>query len=148
MMQGLVSSVGTYQIALAAKYHQKQFYALAESYKFLRYYPLRQTDLPAPKINGQNPSEPLSFPSFITPLRHPGTNEASTLSREGSPTPPAVSNPVPGSRKVYEMTAEMEAINPLVDVTSPDLIDLIFTDLGMPLTPTSVSQYLVAQFST
>jgi len=46
------------------------------------------------------------------------------------------------------MTPEMEALNPLVDVTSPDLIDLIFTDLGMPLTPTSVSQYLVAQFST
>lgn len=146
--QGLVSSVGTYQIALAAKYHQKRFYALAESYKFLRYYPLRQTDLPAPKVGGQNPAEPLSFPSIITPLRQPGAATASTPTRDAPPTPPTKSNPVPGSKKVYEMTPEMETLNPLVDVTSPDLIDLIFTDLGMPLTPTSVSQYLVAQFST
>lgn len=46
------------------------------------------------------------------------------------------------------MTKEMEEINPMVDVTTPDLIDFIITDLGAPLSPTSVSQYLVAQFSS
>ena len=45
------------------------------------------------------------------------------------------------------MSSEMELLNPLVDVTTPDLIDFIITDLGAPLSPTSVSQYLVAQFS-
>lgn len=33
--------------------------------------------------------------------------------------------------------------NPGVDLTTPDLIDFIITDLGTPLSPTSVSQYLV-----
>ena len=140
--------MGTYQIALAAKYHQKRFYALAESYKFLRYYPLRQTDLPAPKENGQVPVDPLSFPSIIAPPRRPSAADetSDSASGEASPIPPKFSGN--GSKKAYEMTPEMEALNPLVDVTSPHLIDLIFTDLGMPLTPTSVSQYLVAQFST
>ena len=46
------------------------------------------------------------------------------------------------------MTTEMEQSNPAVDVTPPDLIDFIFTDLGAPLSPTAVSQYLVAQFSS
>jgi translation initiation factor eIF-2B subunit alpha len=32
-------------------------------------------------------------------------------------------------------------------VTFPELVDFIITDLGTPLSPTSVSQYLVAQFS-
>jgi translation initiation factor eIF-2B subunit alpha len=44
------------------------------------------------------------------------------------------------------MTKEMIDLNPLVDITTPDLIDFIITELGSPLSPTSVSQYLVAQF--
>ena len=47
-----------------------------------------------------------------------------------------------------EVTKAMEDLNPIVDVTTPDLIDFIITDLGAPLSPTSVSQYLVAQFSS
>ncbi|KAK1920959.1 hypothetical protein DB88DRAFT_444396 [Papiliotrema laurentii] len=153
---GLVSSAGTYQTALIAKHNQKPFYALAESYKFLRHYPLSQTDLPFPKVNGKAPPLPLSFPATITPFRPihtPSQGGALTPTRESSPHAPATpllsaEASTPGKReRAFEMTPEMEALNPLVDVTTPDLIDFIITDLGAPLSPTSVSQYLVAQFS-
>lgn len=145
---GLVSSVGTYQTALVAKALQKPFYALAESYKFLRYYPLSQTDLPAPvRAVGALTSPPLSFPPS-----YPTSDNAPPLSRLNSTAPatPTRVSSSPGQARVpikYEMTKEMEDGNPLADVTTPDLIDLIITDLGA-LSPEAVSQYLVAQFSS
>ena len=129
-MQGIVSFIGTYQLALVARAMQKPFYALAESYKFLRHYPLSQTDLPLPKTAGT----PLSFTSDM--LRP--TSKVDVLDD-------AQANDK--STRV-EMTQGMEELNPLVDVTVPELIDFIFTDLGAPLSPTSVSQYLVAQFAS
>jgi translation initiation factor eIF-2B subunit alpha len=47
---GLVSSVGTAQMAALAKMNGKPVYAVAESYKFLRYYPLGMDDLPRMKV--------------------------------------------------------------------------------------------------
>ncbi|BAE60116.1 translation initiation factor 2B, alpha subunit [Aspergillus flavus] len=43
---GIVSRMGTYQIGLLAKAMGKPFYAVAESHKFVRLYPLGQYDLP------------------------------------------------------------------------------------------------------
>ncbi|KAJ2538455.1 translation initiation factor eIF-2B subunit alpha [Coemansia sp. RSA 1933] len=43
---GLVNKIGTYQIAMLAKAAKKPLYALAESFKFVRIYPLSQYDLP------------------------------------------------------------------------------------------------------
>ncbi|ORY25843.1 hypothetical protein BCR39DRAFT_542987 [Naematelia encephala] len=138
---GLVSSVGTYQVALVAKAMQKPFYALAESYKFLRHYPLSQTDLPLARLApGASSDPPLTFPAIIPQAP---TNRPSTTSTTAPGTP---SKSAAGSIK--EMSAEMIARNPMVDITTPDLIDFIITDLGAPLSPTSVSQYLVAQFSS
>ncbi|WVR03967.1 hypothetical protein IAU60_000966 [Kwoniella sp. DSM 27419] len=151
---GLVSSVGTYQVALVAKAMQKPFYALAESYKFLRHYPLSQTDLPVPMTPSGKPTLPLDFPTLI-PNSHPPAIAAVSLSRPASSTPQSRSPQAPGTPSPYgpkdervEMTREMELVNPTVDITTPDLIDFIITDLGAPLSPTSVSQYLVAQFSS
>ncbi|WVQ94546.1 hypothetical protein IAU59_001625 [Kwoniella sp. CBS 9459] len=188
---GLVSSVGTYQVALVAKAMQKPFYALAESYKFLRHYPLSQTDLPMPSASNAHAhqsiststsssaatsaasasaavgggklrndkgveSVPLEFPTLI-PNSHPPAIAAVSLSRPTSTTPQSRSPQAPGTPSPYtasnldnrvEMTREMELNNPMVDITTPDLIDFIITDLGAPLSPTSVSQYLVAQFSS
>jgi translation initiation factor eIF-2B subunit alpha len=182
--QGLVSLVGTYQVALVAKALSKPFYVLAESYKFLRHYPLSQTDLPLPRLHHpgstmgptkntssiptrkQTPSVPLSFQSSLPPHQ---TTLSRTLSQ--APATPVKGNSVPqspqggGSAQLFgsstaggtgewarfpkmEMSREMEELNPMVDVTTPDLIDFIITDLGAPLSPTSVSQYLVAQFSS
>lgn len=125
--------MGTYQVALIAKAMQKPFYALAESYKFLRHYPLSQTDLPTPRHEGKSSRElPLSFPTSYTT-----TNVSRSEEKGGGQV-----------NHHLEMTKEMMDRNPSVDVTTPDLIDFIITDLGAPLSPTSVSQYLVAQFSS
>lgn len=43
---GIISRLGTYQIALLARAARKPFYVVAESHKFVRLYPLGQYDLP------------------------------------------------------------------------------------------------------
>jgi translation initiation factor eIF-2B subunit alpha len=122
---------------------QKPFYALAESYKFLRHFPLSQTDLPIPRLASSGSSDPpLSFLSTMPPQ----SGKAGALTGPGA-VQDLFNQPAP-SPGGMEMTKEMEDLNPMVDVTTPDLIDFIMTDLGAPLSPTSVSQYLVAQFSS
>lgn len=180
---GLVSSIGTSQCALLAKAMGKPFYALAESYKFLRYYPLTQGDLPMPTNRGK--SIPLEFDeledeeeddedagemrsedddgSYTARRRSTAGATQGRLSRVNT-TAPATPRRVSLSESHagnsaqdatgawtyeyrWEMTKEMEIKNPLVDITTPDLIDLVITDLGA-MSPTSVSQYLVALFSS
>ena len=129
-------------MALLAKAHQKPFYALAESYKFLRHFPLSQTDLPNPRsarLNGQAVL-PLSFDTSARSGGH--------LKPEQSESPPPGTPPSQPHSKERRVTKEMLALNPEVDVTMPSLIDYVITDLGSPLSPTSVSQYIVAQFAT
>jgi translation initiation factor eIF-2B subunit alpha len=43
---GLINTIGTYQLSVIAKNARKPFYAAAESFKFLRLFPLGQYDLP------------------------------------------------------------------------------------------------------
>ncbi|CAG8677156.1 2011_t:CDS:2, partial [Dentiscutata heterogama] len=43
---GLINAIGTYQLAVVAKAANKPFYAVIESYKFVRLFPLNQYDLP------------------------------------------------------------------------------------------------------
>lgn len=148
----LVSSVGTSQVALVAKALQKPVYALAESYKFLRYYPLSQTDLPMPQQYGDR--HPLSFPTELPamisnfPATTPSHSRRASVDPDLSIISGAVS-PVPGTPRSEQlkMTKEMVDNQPNFDITYPELVDFIITDLGSPLSPTSVSQYLVAQFS-
>ena len=133
-------------MALLAKAHQKPFYALAESYKFLRHFPLSQTDLPNPRsavLNGKAVL-PLTFDTTTRPNGHLKPDQTE------SPPPgtPLSQSQGTGRGKIREVTQEMLDINPEVDVTMPGLIDYIITDLGSPLSPTSVSQYIVAQFAT
>lgn len=40
------SQIGTYQMAVCSKAHNKPFYVVAESFKFVRLYPLNQQDVP------------------------------------------------------------------------------------------------------
>lgn len=167
---GLVSSIGTSQIALLAKAMGKPFYALAESYKFLRYYPLSQRDLPMPRWRGK--SVPLEFDDLEEDEVETESGEApasrgggavgrpARLSRTNTTTPAqprrtslADSNVVVGGTSgmddyKWEMTEEMERKNPTADITGPELIDLVITDLAGAIPPTSVSQYLVAVFAT
>lgn len=52
---GVVNKLGTYTLACCAQASRKPFYVAAESYKFARLYPLRQSDLP------ESPHGPFSF---------------------------------------------------------------------------------------
>ncbi|CAG2122445.1 unnamed protein product [Medioppia subpectinata] len=44
---GIINKIGTYSVAICAKTMNKPFYVLAESYKFIRLYPLNQSDVPS-----------------------------------------------------------------------------------------------------
>lgn len=43
---GILNKVGTYPLAICARAINKPFYVVAESYKFIRMYPLNQSDVP------------------------------------------------------------------------------------------------------
>ncbi|KAI9355363.1 eukaryotic translation initiation factor 2B, subunit 1 alpha, 26kDa-like protein [Zopfochytrium polystomum] len=48
---GLINQIGTYQIAVVAKASNKPFYAVTESYKFVRMYPLNQGEFCHKKLD-------------------------------------------------------------------------------------------------
>ncbi|KAJ8078751.1 translation initiation factor eIF-2B subunit alpha [Marasmius tenuissimus] len=132
---GLINAVGSNQLAIIARAASKPFYALAESFKFHRLFPLSQDDLPI-----HNPSLfsfPISQPKAAPPMNArpsvflPSSGETSTDDAE---------SPI---RFTQEQIAQN---NPEVDYTRPDLITLVFSDVGS-LTPEGVSQYLVGMFT-
>ncbi|KAF8654224.1 hypothetical protein AX16_003748 [Volvariella volvacea WC 439] len=131
---GLINAVGSNQIAIIARAANKPFYALAESYKFHRLFPLSQYDLPS------HNSRILSFPSPATPWNSmESTSPSSFPAGEANTTG---NNPAP-----VPITQEhISRNNPDVDYTRPDLITLVFSDVGS-LTPEGVSQYLVGMFA-
>ncbi|KAH9180523.1 nagb/rpia/CoA transferase-like protein [Lactarius sanguifluus] len=131
---GLINAVGSNQMAIIAKAENKPFYALAESYKFHRLFPLSQHDLPT------HNSGILSFP-------HSMNRSATTQTRAS----PQLTDDVPdgsasASPPQRTMTLEQMNRNPDVDYTRPDLISLVVSDVGV-LTPEGVSQYLVGMFA-
>lgn len=71
---GIINKIGTYPIALCAKAFNKPFYVAAESYKFIRQFPLYQSDIPQPQTQDRGESSqfyPLvdyTPPSYITLL--------------------------------------------------------------------------------
>ncbi|KAG2368518.1 nagb/rpia/CoA transferase-like protein [Suillus spraguei] len=128
---GLINAVGSNQIAIIAQAANIPFYALAESYKFHRLFPLSQYDLPTHTANI------LSFP----------LSSANTIA-----SPPTAGAIKPVHERfsnvdyVRQMMPEQIACNPGVDYTRPDLITLVFSDVGS-LTPEGVSQYVVGMFA-
>uniref|UniRef100_A0A8D0DZD5 Translation initiation factor eIF2B subunit alpha n=1 Tax=Salvator merianae TaxID=96440 RepID=A0A8D0DZD5_SALMN len=94
---GIINKIGTNQVAVCAKAQNKPFYVVAESFKFVRLFPLNQQDVP----------DKFKY-------------KADTLKE----------------RKA------LEEEHPWVDYTSPSLITLLFTDLGV-LTPSAVSDELI-----
>ncbi|KAF8318627.1 uncharacterized protein EI90DRAFT_2930077 [Cantharellus anzutake] len=141
---GLINAVGSYQVAIIAKAANKPLYALAESYKFLRSFPLSQYDLPIHNSSVLRlPTQKPSHPSTLT-VSHgsPAVYAPPAAERPAAPHLSDHSSPAP----TLTMTPEQLANNPDVDYTRPDLIALVFSDVGI-LTPSGVSQYLVNIFS-
>ncbi|GAA6001250.1 hypothetical protein JCM10207_007486 [Rhodosporidiobolus poonsookiae] len=130
---GLVNFIGGYQMAIAAKALNKPLYALAESFKFTRLFPLSQTDLPS-----SLPAAPLTFPAPSDPL-----SSSSTISSV-PPTPvrPMIDSPMPDC---LEMGDAATRHNPILDYTTPEMISLIVSDVGV-LTPSGVSDSLLSVF--
>lgn len=128
-------------MAVLAKALGKPFYALAESYKFLRLFPLSQADLPPlPSAAGPpsasssaKPALPLSSFSLLpSPFASPQDKPSALTGDDGS----VADRPPTG------MTRAMLDLNPRYDYTPRDAISLVVSDVGI-LTPDSVSSYLV-----
>lgn len=116
--------IGGYQMAIAAKALGKPLYALAESFKFTRLFPLSQYDLPS-----SSPTPPLTFPT--APLADPAS-----VAIPNTPARPMIDSPIP---QPLEMTDDMARLNPTLDYTPASVVSLIISDLGV-LTP-SVSAF-------
>ncbi|KAK3834260.1 MAG: translation initiation factor eIF-2B subunit alpha [Linnemannia elongata] len=124
---GLINQIGSYQMAIVAKAANKPFYAVAESYKFVRLFPLNQYDLPTYN------ADTLSFQEL-------NVDYDSKSDETGS-----VSSSALSQTALHMKTSEDRASqgsNPLVDYTPPNYITLLFTDLGV-LTPSGVSDELI-----
>ncbi|KAF9353843.1 translation initiation factor eIF-2B subunit alpha [Mortierella sp. AD094] len=134
---GLINQIGSYQMAIVAKAANKPFYAVAESYKFVRLFPLNQYDLPTYN------ADTLSFQELNVDY-DPKINEDGTISA-GSTSSTASPSKALSQTALHMKTSEDRASqgsNPLVDYTPPNYITLLFTDLGV-LTPSGVSDELI-----
>ncbi|KAH8117416.1 nagb/rpia/CoA transferase-like protein [Phellopilus nigrolimitatus] len=142
---GLINAVGSNQMAIIAKAANKPVYAMAESYKFHRLFPLSEYDLPTHTSDILSFPRPPNRPSNSTVAR-PSVLQSQSISpqslKRGLPSSSAHTN----STSEYAMTSEQIQLNPEVDYTRPDLISLVFSDVGI-LTPEGVSQYLVGMFA-
>ena len=70
---GIINKIGTFTIAICAKFFKKQVYVLVESLKFLRMFPLDQNDIPQQNLNDvnkffDNSLSDYTSPDFITLL--------------------------------------------------------------------------------
>lgn len=143
----------SWSLALAAKAYNKPVYALAESFKFLRLFPLSQFDLPTPKpilqfaependqlTNTTTWTPSLSFddvPHIVSADEKESDEGPGPLSNDhlGAhiPTP---SRLMKGCQHPSSLGLSLEQIdnNPLLDYTLPDYIRAIISDVGV-LTP-------------
>ncbi|KAG8456027.1 hypothetical protein GDO86_002004 [Hymenochirus boettgeri] len=94
---GIINKIGTNQMAVCAKAQNKPFYVVAESFKFVRLFPLNQQDVP----------DKFKY-------------KADT----------------------QQQNKDLLEEHPWIDYTSPSLITLLFTDLGV-LTPSAISDELI-----
>ncbi|GAA5951593.1 hypothetical protein JCM8115_005191 [Rhodotorula mucilaginosa] len=138
---GLINFIGGFQMAIAAKAMGKPFYALAESFKFTRLFPLGQYDIPS-----SLPAAPLSFPAAADyDSRETASSKCGVAGGGVPPTPvrPMIDSKMPTP---LEMSDEGIRGNPILDYTTPDHISLIVSDVGV-LTPSGVSDALLAIFA-
>ncbi|KAI4744985.1 nagb/rpia/CoA transferase-like protein [Aureobasidium sp. EXF-12298] len=120
---GIISRLGTYQIAMLAKAANKPFYVVSESHKFVRLYPLGQTDLGIDQ----------HIVEFKTTGDATSTNESVSAKDEG-----VADMDVQSEADVSDSVANNDA----VDFTPPNLISGIITESGV-LLPSAVSEELI-----
>ncbi|KAL9009460.1 MAG: hypothetical protein Q9173_005507, partial [Seirophora scorigena] len=116
---GVVSAMGTLQLAVLARSARKPFYVLAESHKFVRLYPLGQYDLPVRQ----------------TVLEFQG--EADQSDHDGE-----VGAAEEGKERGEGGGGGQEGEEAAVDYTPPDLVTALVTEVRV-LTPSAVSEELI-----
>lgn len=113
---GIINKIGTSSIGLCAKMLNKPVYVAVESFKFVRFYPLNNRDIPDEfKVNIRlklSKNKNSKFKNF--------KYKYSTISS----------------------VKDLEKEHPLIDYTQPSLLTLLFTDIGI-FTPSAVSDELV-----
>ncbi|CBQ73545.1 related to GCN3-translation initiation factor eIF2B, 34 KD, alpha subunit [Sporisorium reilianum SRZ2] len=130
---GFLNAVGTYGMAIIAKACNKPFFALAESFKFLRMFPLNQYDLPT----NNSKRHLLAFPDLDAEPAAPAQEEDAA---EGTPKLTGDAR-----RSGALMSRHQELLNPAIDYTTPDLVTFLFSDVGV-LTPSGVGDALLAVY--
>lgn len=111
---GIINNMGTYQLALVAKAHNKPFYVAAETFKMTRDYPLNQQSIPIQTFAPAPQTSDVPAPSVHSPRTN--TQQTDSLA--------------------------VECHLPMLDYTPPQYITLLFTDLSV-LTPSAVSDELI-----
>lgn len=123
--------------------------AFQKSYKFLRLFPLSQYDLPT------HSKGMLALPSQKPTLLRPRFDTRNSIVIPPTPRPHAVttrssmffsSTQAQTQQSSSSMSAEQLDKNHEVDYTRPDLITLVFSDVGI-LTPDGISSFLVGVFA-
>lgn len=125
---GIISRLGTYQIALLAKAAGKPFYVAAESHKFVRIYPLGQYDLGIDQevIKFETADEP-----ELTESERSFANRTPTMDER---------------KDYFDTLIDLPKSNTAVDAvdfTPPALISALITESGV-LTPSAVSEELIS----
>jgi translation initiation factor eIF-2B subunit alpha len=138
---GIISRLGTYQIALLSRAGQvkKPFYVVAETHKFVRLYPLGQFDLPIEQKvvdfrdrNEDGMEEEEDGEEVKTELEKENPFDKCEVKE---------TNGVTNEKKVNSLASEALQEN-AVDLTPPDLITALITEKGV-FTPSAVSEELI-----
>lgn len=117
---GIISRLGTYQMAALAKQLNKPFYVLAESHKFVRIFPLGQFDIPVEQ-------HILDF-----------STEDTDVAESGPEKTPKPEDTYFDTVAAQNTTAQKDA----VDYTPPQLITHLITEAGVQTT-SAVSEALI-----
>jgi len=126
---GIISRLGTYQIALLAKAAGKPFYVAAESHKFVRLYPLGQYDLGIDQ-------EVIEFQT--------GDEKTPEVALDFSDKTPKVEEKTEYFDPDVDVL-KLKSIGDAVDFTPPALVSALITESGV-LTPSAVSEELISMW--
>ncbi|PMD35875.1 translation initiation factor-like protein eif-2b subunit alpha [Hyaloscypha variabilis F] len=125
---GIISRLGTYQIALLAKAAGKPFYVAAESHKFVRLYPLGQYDL---GIDQEVIEFKTDEEENLSPEEKKFTEQTPEIEEKKGYFDTEIALPKPNT-----------AVD-AVDFTPPALVSALITESGV-LTPSAVSEELIS----
>lgn len=130
---GIISRLGTYQIGLLARSVGKPMYVAAESYKFVRLYPLGMGDLPVRQ-------RIIRF--------EPADDEGEDVPKDRGKKHVSQQQQQDDAAQGYEQHRstingkEITSLEDAVDFTPPNLISALITENGV-LTPSAVSEELI-----